>query len=47
MPTPASFGSYTSKHLVETILTSKSALEGEPGVGKSRLFWEFTHSHHT
>jgi hypothetical protein len=20
---------------------------GEPGVGKSRLFWEFTHSHRT
>ena len=23
------------------------ALVGEPGVGKSRLFWEFTHSHRT
>ncbi|MGD8476898.1 MAG: AAA family ATPase [Burkholderiales bacterium] len=23
------------------------ATVGEPGVGKSRLFWEFTHSHHT
>ena len=23
------------------------ALVGEPGVGKSRLFWEFTHSRHT
>jgi tetratricopeptide (TPR) repeat protein len=23
------------------------ALVGEPGVGKSRLFWEFIHSHHT
>ena len=23
------------------------AISGEPGVGKSRLFWEFTHSHHT
>ncbi|MBI3328087.1 MAG: AAA family ATPase [Nitrospinae bacterium] len=23
------------------------ALMGEPGVGKSRLFWEFTHSHRT
>jgi hypothetical protein len=23
------------------------AAVGEPGVGKSRLFWEFTHSHHT
>jgi hypothetical protein len=22
------------------------AVVGEPGVGKSRLFWEFTHSHH-
>ena len=22
------------------------AIVGEPGVGKSRLFWEFTHSHH-
>jgi len=24
-----------------------AALVGEPGVGKSRLFWEFTHSHRT
>jgi class 3 adenylate cyclase/tetratricopeptide (TPR) repeat protein len=23
------------------------AIVGEPGVGKSRLYWEFTHSHHT
>ena len=23
------------------------AIVGEPGVGKSRLLWEFTHSHHT
>ena len=23
------------------------AVVGEPGIGKSRLFWEFTHSHHT
>src|SRR5207244_13444527 len=23
------------------------AIVGEPGVGKSRLFWEFTHSHRT
>jgi class 3 adenylate cyclase/tetratricopeptide (TPR) repeat protein len=23
------------------------AVVGEPGVGKSRLYWEFTHSHHT
>ena len=23
------------------------AVVGEPGVGKSRLFWEFTHSHRT
>ena len=23
------------------------AVSGEPGVGKSRLFWEFTHSHRT
>ena len=23
------------------------ALVGEPGVGKSRLVWEFTHSHRT
>jgi class 3 adenylate cyclase/predicted ATPase len=23
------------------------AIVGEPGIGKSRLFWEFTHSHHT
>jgi class 3 adenylate cyclase/predicted ATPase len=23
------------------------AAVGEPGIGKSRLFWEFTHSHHT
>ena len=23
------------------------ATVGEPGVGKSRLYWEFTHSHHT
>src|SRR5437870_5767708 len=24
-----------------------AAVSGEPGVGKSRLFWEFTHSHRT
>src|SRR5215813_2640236 len=24
-----------------------AAVVGEPGVGKSRLYWEFTHSHHT
>ncbi len=24
-----------------------AAVVGEPGVGKSRLFWEFTHSHRT
>src|SRR3989441_4197431 len=24
-----------------------AAVMGEPGVGKSRLFWEFIHSHHT
>jgi predicted ATPase len=23
------------------------AVFGEPGIGKSRLYWEFTHSHHT
>jgi len=23
------------------------AVVGEPGVGKSRLYWEFTHSHRT
>jgi class 3 adenylate cyclase/tetratricopeptide (TPR) repeat protein len=23
------------------------AMVGEPGIGKSRLYWEFTHSHHT
>ncbi|MFQ5850761.1 MAG: AAA family ATPase [Candidatus Binatia bacterium] len=38
------------RHALEQVRTSHGqvlALVGEPGVGKSRLFWEFTHSHRT